>query len=485
MKTTLTPLLPVLIVDDEEMTLKSCEVALLSCGYNNLICCQDSRKVMGFLSEKEMGVIMLDLSMPFVSGEELLSHISQECPGIPIIIITGANDVETAVKCMKNGAFDYMVKPIERSRLISSVRRAVELRDLQQENILLKRQILSDELQCPEAFKGFITNNKTLKSIFKYVEAISKTHQPVLITGETGVGKELMAQAIHALSSLHGEFVPINVAGLDDNVFADALFGHKRGAFTGADQTRSGLVEKALGGTLFLDEIGDLSMASQVKLLRLLQEKEYFPLGSDMAKRADTRIIVATNQDLQKRLKLGKFRKDLYYRLRTHHVHIPPLREHRDDLPLLVDYFLEEAARILCKKKPTPPRELFTLLSTYHFPGNVRELKSMIFDAVSKHKSRMLSLIAFKDFISLDELNKLVCGGGGNSDKNPKIVFTEMLPTLREADQILINEALTRAQGNQTIAACMLGISQQALSKRLRNIKNPNEKPPEPPQKLL
>jgi len=478
MKTTLIPPLPVLIVDDEEMTLKSCEVTLLSCGYNHLLCCQDSRKVMDLLPEKEMGVILLDLSMPYVSGEELLSKISQEYPGIPVIIITGANDVETAVKCMKDGAFDYLVKPIERSRLISSVRRAVDLRDLEQENILLKRQILSDEVECPEAFRGFITNNKTLKSIFKYVEAISKTHQPVLITGETGVGKELMAHAIHSLSGLVGEFVPINVAGLDDNVFADALFGHKRGAFTGADNSRSGLVEKASGGTLFLDEIGDLSLASQVKLLRLLQEKEYFPLGSDLAKRADTRIIVATNQDLQKRLKLGKFRKDLYYRLRTHHVHIPPLREHRDDIPILVNFFLEEASHILEKKKPTPPKELFTLLSTYHFPGNVRELKSMILDAVSKHKSKMLSLLSFKAFISPEELNKLVCTQDQTSESASRITFAEILPTLRDADQALINEALSRAKGNQTIASRMLGITQQALSKRLKKIKNPDENRP-------
>jgi DNA-binding NtrC family response regulator len=470
MKTTLIPPLPVLIVDDEEMTLKSCEVTLLSCGYNHLLCCQDSRKVLELISEKEMSVILLDLSMPYVSGEELLSKISQEYPGVPVIIITGANDVETAVKCMKDGAFDYLVKPIERSRLITSVKRAVDFRDLERENILLKRQILSDDLECPEAFKGFITNNKTLKSIFKYVEAISKTHQPVLITGETGVGKELMAHAIHRLSGLVGEFVPINVAGLDDNVFADALFGHKRGAFTGADQTRSGLVEKASAGTLFLDEIGDLSLASQVKLLRLLQEKEYFPLGSDLAKRADTRIIVATNQDLQKRLKLGKFRKDLYYRLRTHHVHIPPLREHRDDIPLLVDFFLEEAAQILEKKKPTPPDQLFLLLSTYPFPGNVRELKAMIFDAVSKHTSKMLSLQTFKLFISPEEANKLIGTEDRPPETLPRIAFSEMLPTIREADQVLINEALTRAKGNQTIAARMLGITQQALSKRLKKI---------------
>jgi len=471
MSNSLLPRLPVLIVDDEEMTLKSCEVALLSNGLNNIMCCQDSRNVMDVLNDNEISLIMLDLSMPYITGEELLNQVALEYPEIPVIIITGANDVETAVECMKNGAFDYMVKPIERSRLISGVRRALELKDLEKENILLKKQILSENLESPEAFKGIITDNRTFRSIFKYVEAISKTHQPVLITGETGVGKELMAHAIHNLSGLEGEFVPINVAGLDDNVFADALFGHKRGAFTGADHTRSGLVEKASGGTLFLDEIGDLSLASQVKLLRLLQEKEYFPLGSDVAKRADTRIIVATNQDLQKRLKNGRFRKDLYYRLRTHHVHIPPLREHMDDLPLLVDYFLQQASKTLDKRKPTPPKELYTLLNTYNFPGNVRELKSMIFDAVSKHKSKMLSLESFKAFISPEEFSKMMSSGEKVSEKNPKINFSDTLPTIKESNRILISEALKRTKGNQTIAARMLGITQQALSKRLKKMR--------------
>jgi DNA-binding NtrC family response regulator len=371
---------------------------------------------------------------------------------------------------MKSGAFDYMVKPVEKSRLISGVKRAIEIRELQRENKCLRAHVLSDRLEHPDVFSEIITNSPAMQSIFQYIEAISSSPQPVLITGETGVGKELVAKAIHRLSDRTGPFVPVNVAGLDDNVFADTLFGHRKGAFTGADQTRGGMVEQASGGTLFLDEIGDLSPASQVKLLRLSQDGEFFPLGSDVAKRSDARVLVATNQDLETAQSMGKFRKDLYYRLCAHHVHLPPLRERREDLPLLIDYFLETASQTLGKKKPTPPTELFTLLSTYHFPGNVRELQSMILDAVSSHQSGKLSLEVFKSYIrqkhpAFDVDSKPLPPG-----EDLLISFSDQLPTLKKAEQSLISEALKRAKGNQAIAAQMLGITRQALNKRLKGI---------------
>jgi DNA-binding NtrC family response regulator len=323
-------------------------------------------------------------------------------------------------------------------------------------------------LEHPDAFSEVVTHSPIMQSIFQYVEAISLSPQPVLITGETGVGKELIAKAIHHLSNRKGTFVPVNVAGLDDNVFADTLFGHRKGAFTGADQARSGMVEQASGGTLFLDEIGDLSPASQVKLLRLLQDGEFLPLGSDVGKRSDARVVVATNQDLQALQDFGKFRKDLYYRLCAHHIHIPPLREHREDLTILVDHFLEKASETLGKKKPTPPRELLTLLSTYHFPGNIRELQSMILDAVSSHKSGKLSMDVFKSYIcqkqpTVDtDLKNLL------QRENILVSFPEQLPTLKKTEHLLISEAMRRANNNQAIAAQLLGITRQALNKRLK-----------------
>jgi two-component system nitrogen regulation response regulator GlnG len=462
------PTLPVLLVDDEPQALQSLDIALRSGGINNIISYQDSRQVMPLLADKEIEVMLLDLWMPHLSGGELLSSASTEFPDLPVIIITGVNDVETAVKCMKSGVFDYLVKPVDKERLLTAVNRAIEIRDLRRENLSLKRSLLSSGLEHPEAFSAIVTGNEAMRSIFQYVEAIAQTAQPVLITGETGVGKELIARAIHALSGRKGDFVAVDAAGLDDNVFADALFGHRKGAFTGADELRVGLVEQAAGGTLFLDEVGDLSNTSQVKLLRLLQEREYRPLGADVSKRADARIVVATNQDIVLSQQSGKFRRDFYYRLSTHHVHLPPLRERLDDLPLLLDHFLEEASQALRRKRPTPPKELLALLGSHHFPGNIRELRSMVFDAVSNHRSRMLSLDQFKAAIEQSESCPKASADQSAERPGMAIRFSHQLPTLRDAEKALVSEALKRAQGSQSIAARMLGITRQALNRRLR-----------------
>jgi DNA-binding NtrC family response regulator len=454
------------MVDDEGQALDSFETVLLFASINNIIRCEDSRDVMPLLSKQEIEVMLLDLSMPHISGEELLSLVTKDFPEIPVIIITGSNEVETAVACMKSGAFDYMVKPVEKSRLISGLKRAIEIRELQRENRLLKAHVLSDQLEHPEAFSEIVTNNGTMRSIFQYIEAISISPQPVLITGETGVGKELVAKAIHTLSGRKGDFVPVNVAGLDDNVFADTLFGHKKGAFTGADQSRSGLIEQASGGTLFLDEIGDLNPFSQVKLLRLLQDGEFFPLGVDIAKHTDARVVVATNQNLHMLLESGKFRKDLYYRLRAHHINIPPLRERYEDLPILVNHFLEKTSKTLGKQKLILPEELFSILATYPFLGNIRELESMIFDAATSCKTERLSLEPFRSYLRQGE----------SVAKIEAIGQTDTASTLKEkietvshmTEKKMIIDALNKTNQNRTKAAKLLGISRRTLQNKLK-----------------
>ncbi len=457
---------PILLVDDEEYLLQSFELTLNDNGINNIITVSDSRKVETVLDKNEITSVFLDLSMPHISGIQLLDKIKQNHPQIPVVIITGDNELETAVKCMKMGAFDYIVKPVEESKLVSTVKRAIELRDLRSENEKLKSSLISNELQNPEAFEEIITVNAKMRSIFQYMEAISNTTEPVLITGETGVGKELIAKAMHKLTGRKGQFVTTNVAGLDDQMFTDTLFGHKKGAFTDANQDRPGLIEKAKGGTLFLDEIGDLSLLSQVKLLRLLQEKEYYPLGSDEPKFSDALIIAATNKNLYTLQEEGKFRKDLYYRLNVHHINLIPLRERLDDLPVLVDYFMEQAAKLFGKKKPAYPPELIKLLSTYHFPGNIRELQAIIFNAVSVHKSGILPLRPFYESIERKQEDF-----DENEIKNlHKVSFSEQLPTIKELTNELIKEAMKRAGNNQSIAAKMLGITRQALNKRLLNM---------------
>jgi DNA-binding NtrC family response regulator len=474
MKEILYPSLPLLIVDDEKPWLQSFSFTLeYSEGINHVIHCQDSREVMGILSRQKVSVILLDLTMPHLSGEELLSMIVQNYPEIPVIIITGMNQVETAVECMKSGAFDYFVKTAERERLIAGIRRVLSHLELQRECRDLKTRFLYDKLENPDAFSEIVTRNRKMHSLFRYIEAVASSSEPILITGESGVGKELVARAIQKISRPNDPWVAVNAAGLDDNVFSDTLFGHTKGAFTGAEQVRSGMIDQASSGTLFLDEIGDLSPVSQVKLLRLLQEGEFFPLGSDKPKRINARLVFATNQDLETKQSSGKFRKDLYYRLCAHHVYIPPLRERLEDIPLLLDFYLEEAAQSLGKKKPTPPKELSILLSTYHFPGNVRELRAMVYNAVSVHQAGKLSMDLFKKATGK---SNHVEGAASNDAKritpnrDLSFHFSDTLPTLGEAANLLVVEAMKRSNGNQTIAARLLGISQPALSKRLKKL---------------
>jgi len=459
------PSFAVLAVDDELAWLRSLRAALLRAGIDHLVQTQDAREVPALLASQPIGLVLLDLNMPNVSGEELLQRISADHPGVAVIVISGMNQVDTAVRCVKLGAYDYFVKTAEEDRIVGGVLRAVRMIELQRENREMGHRVLSRTMAHPEAFAGIVTRDPAMLAIFSYVEAVARSPQPLAIAGESGTGKELVARAAHALSGRKGPIVAVNVAGLDDAVFADTLFGHVRGAFTGADQPRRGMIEEAADGTLFLDEIGDLSNASQVKLLRLLQEGEYFPLGSDRPKRLQSRVIVATHHDLAARQAEGTFRRDLYYRLSTHQVRIPPLRERKGDLPLLLAHFLEEAARSLGKKTPTTPKELPLLLGTYAFPGNVRELRSMVFDAVSVHRDRILSMEPFARAIER-------AGGAPANGRTEAArgVFeaVEQLPTIHDAVRLLVDEALSRAGGNQTIAARLLGITQSALSKRLK-----------------
>ena len=457
------PAFGILLVDDEPAWLRSLSLTLeSSAGVTNLFLCQDSRDALPLLDKGGIGLVLLDLTMPGVSGEELLARVAERHPEVAVIIVSGLNQIDAAVRCMKLGAFDYYVKTDEEDRIVSGVLRAIRMIELREENRAVTSSLAAGRLAHPEAFAGIVTRSRAMFSVFAYIEAVAKSRQPLLVTGESGVGKENVVRAVHAASGLAGPFTAVNVAGLDDAVLSDTLFGHVRGAYTGAEAARKGMVEEAAGGTLFLDEIGDLSIASQVKLLRLLQEGEYYPLGSDQPKRLRARVVAASHRDLAAEEAAGRFRRDLYYRLRTHQVHIPPLRERPEDIEPLLRHFLAEAAASLGKPVPTPPRELAGCLAAYPFPGNVRELRAMVFDAVSLHAGRMLSMQSFLAAIARAE----PCPAAPPA--NPFAPF-ERLPTFTEAAEFLVVEALRRSGGNQTMAARLLGISQPALSKRLKH----------------
>ncbi|MBF0296559.1 MAG: sigma-54-dependent Fis family transcriptional regulator [Magnetococcales bacterium] len=459
------PAAPVFVVDDEEDTLRGMRLLLRREGLEPVVTIQDSREVMPMLQQQTPVVVLLDLNMPHIAGLELLSRIKEHAPDLPVIVVTAVQEIATAVECMRQGAEDYLLKPVEEERLISAVRRAKRAMELTREVRALRGYLLGGALANPDAFAHIVTGSRRIEDLFKYLEAVARTGESLLITGETGTGKELFAQAFHALRGRKGAFVAVNVAGLDEHMFADTLFGHRRGAFTGADQPRDGMVARAARGTLFLDEIGDLAPGSQVKLLRLLQERKYEPLGSDLSRNSEVTVVAATNRDLKQMAMSGKFRLDLYYRLATHAIHLPPLRERREDLAPLLKRFLAEAARSMGKAAPpTVPRELLVLLAAHAFPGNVRELRAMVFDAVATHKRGMLSLASFRKAMGMTEDSPAAL-----TPRLPALSWQEGSPppTLKEAEAFLIHHAMTQAKGNQKVAAAMLGLTRQALNQRL------------------
>lgn len=463
----------ILIVDDEVNVLKASSSTLKMHGFSNVRTEEDSRRVLDLMASEKVDLVILDLYMPHISGMELLPRITERYPEIPIVIVTAAYEIERAVSCIKMGAFDYMVKPVENDRLVTTIIKALEHSALTRQLTLIRDNLLYESPERPEAFDEIITQDAGLLKLFQYIEIVARTMQPVLVYGESGTGKELIARALHRLSGCKGELVSVNLAGLDDNMFSDTLFGHRRGAFTGADTTREGLIVRAADGVLFLDEIGDLSQPSQLKLLRLIQEREFYPVGSDTPRHCTARIVCASNGDIKALVAEGHFRNDLYYRLCTHLIALPPLRKRKQDIPLLLAHFVSQSATRLGKRIPAYPRELVDLLATYSFPGNIRELQSFVFDAVARCTTGTLSLDPFKSMISGQTLPP--AAPASNDDDTGDDELAQQLegiwghfPTLREAEDTVVMAAMKSARGNQGIAASMLGLKRQTLNMRLK-----------------
>jgi DNA-binding NtrC family response regulator len=439
--------------------------------------CCDPSKVISHLKLKLYDIVFLDYDMPGITGLEILLQIKEEFPELPVLMITADTRQHVVTECLKRGAFDFLSKPIDRVRLFISINKAIEHRDTQQQIKVLNSPIKKKK-ERPVAFINIITNDPKMEYLFLHAQAIAPTHRDIMISGETGTGKELLAQAIHQASRPGKPFVAINVGGLDDQLFADTLFGHTQGAYTGAQKQREGLFAKAGTGTLFLDEIGDLSTSSQVKLLRVLQEREILPIGSDQHQKIKCRVLVASSHDLDELESKGTFRKDLIYRLRTHHLHIPPLRERKTDIGLLFDHFIADAHRQLDIPLTRLPYQVYQLLENHLFPGNVRELESVTFNTVALIKDDLdpISVIrAQLGMVPYINQKGAITNSHGNTSPseqkfNSKIPFPHPIPSADECVNQLIIEALLRNGNNQTQAAKSINMSRRALINRLQKM---------------
>jgi DNA-binding NtrC family response regulator len=442
----------ILVVGDDPAVHKQAQAALVAEGMGPVASLPDGDELDLYLAEHACALVMLDLDPRTEQGVRMIGDITSRHPKVSVVAVSGADEVATAVSCIHQGAYDYLVKPLVPRAVASVVRRALGLR--RQRLAPLAPRAGSDA-----AFADIVTADPAMRAVFAYLHSVATTGQPVLIVGETGTGKDLVARAVHQLSGRSGSFVAVNMGGMDDTMFADTLFGHRRGAFTGASDLRPGLVLGASGGTLFLDEIGDLNPVSQVKLLRLLQDGDYYPLGCDQPKVSTARVVAATSADLGRLKTGGRFRKDLFYRLNAHLVELPPLRERRGDLPLLLRHFTDRATGEMGRPPLVIDDALPGLLATYPFPGNIRELRSLVYDAVCRS--------APGGPLCLDPFRRAV-GRARESDEASSLRFPAVLPSYAQMKELLVCEALRRAQGNQALAAERLGISRQALNKRLR-----------------
>ena len=347
----------ILVVDDDPDVLKRMERFLRFEGFRDVVCCSDPREVAGIVDGTTSRSWSSISSCQACPARRSSRRPGSGIPKIPVIVATAVNDLDSAIDCMRHGAFDYVPKTAETGRLASSILHALSIRELQRDYSALKDTLLAAKRPESPAFDDFITSDERMVSVLRYVETVAASPKPILIIGESGTGKELMAQAVHRLSGRTGPMVSLNIAGLDDTMFSDSLFGHRRGAFTGADTDRGGLIDRAEGGTLFLDEIGELSQVSQVKLLRLIEDRRYYPLGADLPKASSAAIVTATNA-ISGPPRAGTFRLDLFYRLQTHLVQLPPLRERPSDLPLLLSHFVKQSAERLGRNVPSIPEEL-------------------------------------------------------------------------------------------------------------------------------
>ncbi|MCF7915071.1 MAG: sigma-54 dependent transcriptional regulator [Spirochaetaceae bacterium] len=445
----------ILIVDDEKNIREGLGRSLEMDGYEVLLA-EDGKQGWSLVNEEHVDLVIADLKMPEMSGEELLKRISSAYPTIPVIILTGHGTIESAVEAMRNGAFDFVTKPVNLDRLSLLTKRALSNRELVLQHRNLKEEV--ERLKSRRTAGAIIGKSSQMQKIMQMIEQVAATKASVLITGESGVGKELVADAVHNLSNRKDNpYIKVHCAALAESLLESELFGHEKGAFTGAVSMKRGRFELAHTGTIFLDEIGEINQQVQIKILRVLQDKKFERVGGEHTQEVDVRVVSATNRDLKSEIEEGRFREDLFYRLNVVNIHVPPLRDRKEDIPLLISAFLQEFSEENQKNiEGIDPRARLALYN-YHWPGNIRELRNCIESAVVMSKGNI---------ISYDDLPPTVTSGSETD-----YIKIEVGSSMEDAEREMIRATLHRENGNKSRTADVLGIGRKTLHRKIQEYK--------------
>ena len=444
---------PVLVVDDDDGLLLSIKATLVSSGLPEPALVSDSRKVMALMRDHTFQLVILDLMMPHLNGIEVLEKIKGAYPDSECVVVSANDEVATAVEAMSLGASDYLVKPLNSEKLIALVNRSLEKFSVQDELARFGRKKVFSELKNPQAFADMVAEDESMALVFHQVEAVAGTDYSVVINGESGTGKEMLARVIHRLSNRSkAPFYAVNMASFSKTIFEDEFFGHAKGAYTDASSDRRGFFEAAHGGTLFLDEITELDPSLQAKLLRVIEEREFYRLGSTEIRNVDVRIIAATNRDINEEIIKNRFRADLFYRINMYNIKIPPLRERKDDILPLAGHFLNIHARSNHKKITGLAPDLAERLLQSSFLGNVRELENIIAGAVLLERGKTLTLASARNLLPYN---------GPERRKNVELL------TLDELEKRHIKRVLDVTGGNRPKAAEILGINVSTVYRKL------------------
>ncbi|MAT56869.1 MAG: Fis family transcriptional regulator [Ignavibacteriae bacterium] len=450
----------VLVVDDEKAIRDSLKIILEDEGYF-ADTAGDGEEALQKIKEQNFDIVISDIKMPKLDGMQLLDQVSKLSPDTFFIIMTAFASVNTAIDALRKGAFDYLIKPVEFDDLLIRIKRLISYKKLSSENKFLRQRISSEE-----KFDNLVGKSEPMMKVFKLIQQVAPTNSNVLISGKSGTGKELAAKAIHYNSKRKDNvFLPINCGAISENLIESELFGHKKGAFTGATEDKQGLFKVADGGTLFLDEIGDLPLNMQVKLLRAIEDKEFLPVGGTKSISTDVRIIAATNQNLYEKTKVGEFREDLFYRLNVVEIKLPSLNDRKDDIPLLVNHFIEKYCNEMGKKILGVDNETMKKLISYDWRGGVRELENIIERAV---------IFAGGDKITVEDLSDYVRGSSGShgypdglKDALKKFEREHILKTIKKFDY------------NKDEAAKALSIGLSSLYRKMEELNIPTKSPKE------